>query len=148
MDSNQSPCFQGTYLLAASNDFASRIWTVDDYRLRVSLCPDKVVPSFIIDLIFDDLCCPQVDTLVMSSFHVAVIKTRQVCPSSVLWSVMYSKRSEVQAPPSAGPIGSLQPPPCAPPCSSSAAVVSMAADIQDVTSQSTECVYKEPAVSV
>ena len=29
--------FQGSYLLAASNDFASRIWTVDDYRLRVSL---------------------------------------------------------------------------------------------------------------
>lgn len=26
----------GSYLLAASNDFASRIWTVDDYRLRVS----------------------------------------------------------------------------------------------------------------
>lgn len=26
---------QGSYLLAASNDFASRIWTVDDYRLRV-----------------------------------------------------------------------------------------------------------------
>ncbi|KAG8001724.1 Autophagy-related protein 16-1 [Nibea albiflora] len=25
----------GSYLLAASNDFASRIWTVDDYRLRV-----------------------------------------------------------------------------------------------------------------
>lgn len=25
----------GAYLLAASNDFASRIWTVDDYRLRV-----------------------------------------------------------------------------------------------------------------
>lgn len=30
------PLFQqGSYLLAASNDFASRIWTVDDYRLRV-----------------------------------------------------------------------------------------------------------------
>lgn len=27
----------GTYLLAASNDFASRIWTVDDYRLRHTL---------------------------------------------------------------------------------------------------------------
>ncbi|KAG7225964.1 hypothetical protein INR49_018565 [Caranx melampygus] len=27
----------GSYLLAASNDFASRIWTVDDYRLRVSV---------------------------------------------------------------------------------------------------------------
>uniref|UniRef100_A0A673MAV6 APG16-like 1 n=1 Tax=Sinocyclocheilus rhinocerous TaxID=307959 RepID=A0A673MAV6_9TELE len=27
----------GSYLLAASNDFASRIWTVDDYRLRVSI---------------------------------------------------------------------------------------------------------------
>ncbi|XP_042372665.1 autophagy-related protein 16-like [Plectropomus leopardus] len=27
----------GSYLLAASNDFASRIWTVEDYRLRVSL---------------------------------------------------------------------------------------------------------------
>lgn len=25
----------GSYLLAASNDFASRIWTVDDYRLRI-----------------------------------------------------------------------------------------------------------------
>ncbi|KAM9452221.1 uncharacterized protein ACWYII_011837 isoform 1-T2 [Salvelinus alpinus] len=24
----------GSYLLAASNDFASRLWTVDDYRLR------------------------------------------------------------------------------------------------------------------
>lgn len=35
------PVFQGSYLLAASNDFASRIWTVDDYRLRVSAssCP-------------------------------------------------------------------------------------------------------------
>lgn len=30
-------CSQGSYLLAASNDFASRIWTVDDNRLRVSL---------------------------------------------------------------------------------------------------------------
>lgn len=30
-------CLQGSYLLAASNDFASRIWTVDDNRLRVSL---------------------------------------------------------------------------------------------------------------
>ncbi|XP_067307491.1 autophagy-related protein 16-1 isoform X2 [Pseudorasbora parva] len=27
----------GTYLLAASNDFASRIWTVDDFRLRHTL---------------------------------------------------------------------------------------------------------------
>ncbi|XP_054977820.1 autophagy-related protein 16-1 isoform X3 [Sorex araneus] len=27
----------GSYLLAASNDFASRIWTVDDYRLRHTL---------------------------------------------------------------------------------------------------------------
>lgn len=27
----------GAYLLAASNDFASRIWTVDDYRLRHTL---------------------------------------------------------------------------------------------------------------
>ncbi|KAK2108271.1 hypothetical protein P7K49_013436 [Saguinus oedipus] len=27
----------GSYLLAASNDFASRIWTVDDYRLRTIL---------------------------------------------------------------------------------------------------------------
>ncbi|XP_039618610.1 autophagy-related protein 16-1 isoform X1 [Polypterus senegalus] len=27
----------GTHLLAASNDFASRIWTVDDYRLRHTL---------------------------------------------------------------------------------------------------------------
>lgn len=27
---------QGSYLLASSNDFASRIWTVDDNRLRVS----------------------------------------------------------------------------------------------------------------
>lgn len=27
---------QGSYLLAASNDFASRIWTLEDYRLRVS----------------------------------------------------------------------------------------------------------------
>ncbi|KAM9452223.1 uncharacterized protein ACWYII_011837 isoform 2-T3 [Salvelinus alpinus] len=25
----------GSYLLAASNDFASRLWTVDDYRLRL-----------------------------------------------------------------------------------------------------------------
>lgn len=32
-------CVQGSYLLAASNDFASRIWTVDDYRLRVSVWP-------------------------------------------------------------------------------------------------------------
>uniref|UniRef100_A0A8D1HT19 Autophagy-related protein 16-1 n=1 Tax=Sus scrofa TaxID=9823 RepID=A0A8D1HT19_PIG len=29
--------FGGSYLLAASNDFASRIWTVDDYRLRHTL---------------------------------------------------------------------------------------------------------------
>lgn len=35
-DSGASCCAQGSYLLAASNDFASRIWTVDDYRLRVS----------------------------------------------------------------------------------------------------------------
>ncbi|CAB1347440.1 unnamed protein product [Coregonus sp. 'balchen'] len=28
--------WEGSYLLAASNDFASRIWTVDDYRLRDS----------------------------------------------------------------------------------------------------------------
>uniref|UniRef100_A0A8C2S555 Autophagy-related protein 16 domain-containing protein n=1 Tax=Capra hircus TaxID=9925 RepID=A0A8C2S555_CAPHI len=28
---------KGSYLLAASNDFASRIWTVDDYRLRHTL---------------------------------------------------------------------------------------------------------------
>ncbi|KAK7805239.1 hypothetical protein U0070_001139 [Myodes glareolus] len=28
---------EGAYLLAASNDFASRIWTVDDYRLRHTL---------------------------------------------------------------------------------------------------------------
>ncbi|KAG7257891.1 hypothetical protein CRUP_007042, partial [Coryphaenoides rupestris] len=27
----------GSYLLAASNDFASRIWTVDDFRLRHTL---------------------------------------------------------------------------------------------------------------
>uniref|UniRef100_A0A4W4HDT7 Autophagy-related protein 16 domain-containing protein n=1 Tax=Electrophorus electricus TaxID=8005 RepID=A0A4W4HDT7_ELEEL len=32
---NQFPT--GSYLLAASNDFASRIWTVDDYRLRHTL---------------------------------------------------------------------------------------------------------------
>lgn len=32
-----SCCVQGSYLLAASNDFASRIWTVDDHRLRVSV---------------------------------------------------------------------------------------------------------------
>ncbi|CDQ60686.1 unnamed protein product [Oncorhynchus mykiss] len=31
------PQIQGSYLLAASNDFASRIWTVDDYRLRHTL---------------------------------------------------------------------------------------------------------------
>uniref|UniRef100_A0A7N9CH31 Autophagy-related protein 16-1 n=1 Tax=Macaca fascicularis TaxID=9541 RepID=A0A7N9CH31_MACFA len=30
-------CVFGSYLLAASNDFASRIWTVDDYRLRHTL---------------------------------------------------------------------------------------------------------------
>uniref|UniRef100_A0A8C2U1J0 Autophagy related 16 like 1 n=1 Tax=Coturnix japonica TaxID=93934 RepID=A0A8C2U1J0_COTJA len=30
-------CLQGSYLLAASNDFASRIWTVDDNRLRHTL---------------------------------------------------------------------------------------------------------------
>uniref|UniRef100_A0A803VP89 Autophagy related 16 like 1 n=1 Tax=Ficedula albicollis TaxID=59894 RepID=A0A803VP89_FICAL len=30
-------CSQGSYLLAASNDFASRIWTVDDNRLRHTL---------------------------------------------------------------------------------------------------------------
>ncbi|XP_077874385.1 autophagy-related protein 16-1 isoform X4 [Ictidomys tridecemlineatus] len=30
-------CVFGAYLLAASNDFASRIWTVDDYRLRHTL---------------------------------------------------------------------------------------------------------------
>lgn len=34
-------CSQGSYLLAASNDFASRIWTVDDNRLRVSFLKAK-----------------------------------------------------------------------------------------------------------
>lgn len=34
-------CLQGSYLLAASNDFASRIWTVDDNRLRVSLARQR-----------------------------------------------------------------------------------------------------------
>ncbi|XP_016390621.1 autophagy-related protein 16-like [Sinocyclocheilus rhinocerous] len=43
----------GSYLLAASNDFASRIWTVDDYRLRVSIslktqpCTHKMFISLI-----------------------------------------------------------------------------------------------------
>lgn len=68
----------------------------------------------------DDPC----NALVVTSFHVAVMKTAQVFASPVLWSVMYSKRSEARAPPSAGHIGSLQPPPCVPPRSSSAAVVS------------------------
>lgn len=47
-------CLQGSYLLAASNDFASRIWTVDDNRLRVSLARQSSarlfpssIPSFV-----------------------------------------------------------------------------------------------------
>lgn len=86
--------------------------------------------------------------LVMTSSHTAVIKTEGVHPSPVLWSVMYSKRSEAQAPPSVGHTGSLQPPTCVPPCSSSAVVVSVAADRQDVTSHGTECVERTRRLSV
>lgn len=54
-----------------------------------------------IDLIFscDGLWRAQVNTLVGTSYYVAVIKTTQVCPPIVLWSVMYSKRSEAHKPP-------------------------------------------------
>lgn len=97
---------------------------------------------------YDGLCRAQVRTLVMTSSHTAVINTERVHSSPVLWSVMYSKRSEAQAPPSVGRTGSLQPPTRVPPCSSSAVVVSVAADRQDVTSRGTECVYREPAGSV
>lgn len=47
-------CSQGSYLLAASNDFASRIWTVDDNRLRVSLVRQS--SAQVVSVLYSQFC--------------------------------------------------------------------------------------------
>jgi len=37
----------GTLILGASNDYASRVWTVSDLRLKVSFCIQVFVPTCI-----------------------------------------------------------------------------------------------------